>query len=115
MALEHALENLEYRDRYRDTLRSCYLSEQPDVFYQKSANIGLNYGLAFRGLSDIRSSEGISCCTFNPITQLVMSSKMPLPDTKAPWVYLVSLQTSELWDLLGILLLRNSGIKRAGS
>ena len=33
MALEHALENLEYRDRYRDTLQSCYLSEEADAFY----------------------------------------------------------------------------------
>ena len=65
MAFEHALENLEYRDRYRDVLRSCHLSEEADAFYQELANIGLNYGPAFQGLSDIRSGEGLSCCTVN--------------------------------------------------
>ena len=65
MAFEYALENLDYRDRYRDTLRLCHLSEEPDTFYQGLTNIGLNYGPAFQGLSDIRSSEGLSCCTVN--------------------------------------------------
>ena len=65
MALEHALESLEYRDSYRDTLRSCHLSEEPDKFYQELANIGLNYGPAFQGLSTISSGDGISCCTVN--------------------------------------------------
>ena len=63
MAFEYALENLDYRDRYRDILRLCHLSEASDTFYQELANIGLNYGPAFQGLSDIRSSEGLSCCT----------------------------------------------------
>lgn len=65
MAFEYALENLDYRDRYRDILRLCHLSEDSDTFYQELANIGLNYGPAFQGLSDIRSSEGLSCCTVN--------------------------------------------------
>ncbi len=65
MVFEYALENLEYRDRYRDILRSCHLSEEPDKFYQGLANIGLNYGPAFQGLSDICSSKGLSCCTVN--------------------------------------------------
>lgn len=34
----------------------------PTGFYQGLANIGLNYGPTFQGLSDIRSSEGLSCC-----------------------------------------------------
>ena len=65
MTFEYALENLDYRDRYRDILRLCHLSEESDTFYQGLANIGLNYGPAFQGLSDIRSSEGLSCCTVN--------------------------------------------------
>ena len=65
MAFEYALENLDYRDRYRDTLRLCRLSEEPDTFYQGLTDIGLKYGPAFQGLSDIRSSEGLSCCTVN--------------------------------------------------
>ena len=65
MALEHALENLEYRDRYRDNLRSCHLSEEVDMFYERLANIGLNYGPAFQGLCEIRSGEGLSCCIVN--------------------------------------------------
>lgn len=65
MAFEYALENLNYRDCYRDTLRSCHLSEGSDTFYQGLADIGLNYGPAFQGLSDISSSEGLSCCTVN--------------------------------------------------
>ena len=62
MALEHALESLESRDHYRDTLRSCHISEEPDTFYQELAKIGLNYGPAFQGLSEICSGEGLSCC-----------------------------------------------------
>ena len=65
MALEHALENLEYRDRYRDNLRSCRLPEEVGMFYERLANVGLNYGPAFQGLSEIRSGEGLSCCTVN--------------------------------------------------
>ena len=65
MTFEYALENLDYRDRYRDILRLCHLSEGSDTFYQELASIGLNYGPAFQGLSDIRSSEGLSCCTVN--------------------------------------------------
>ena len=63
MALENALENLSHRDRYRDILRSCSFSEESDKFYQGLASIGLTYGPAFQGLSDICSSEGLSCCT----------------------------------------------------
>ena len=63
MAFEYALENLEYRDRYRDILRLCHFSEGPDTFYQGLANIGLKYGPAFQGLSDIHSGEGLTCCT----------------------------------------------------
>lgn len=65
MALEHALENLKYRDHYRDVIRLCHLSEEPGTFYEGLANIGLNYGPAFQGLSDICYGEGISCCTVN--------------------------------------------------
>ena len=61
MALEHVLENLEYRDRYRDTLQSCYISEEPEKFYQGLAEVGLKFGPAFRRLSDICSGEGLSC------------------------------------------------------
>ena len=63
MALENALENLAYRDRYRDILQSCCFSEESDKFYQGLASLGLSYGPAFQGLSDICSSEGLSCCT----------------------------------------------------
>ena len=65
MALECALENLGYRDRYRDTLQLCHFSEEPDTFYRGLASIGLKYGPAFQGLSDIRSGEGLSCFSMN--------------------------------------------------
>ena len=83
MALEHALESLGYRDQYRDALRSCHISEEPDTFYQGLANIGLNYGPAFQGLSDICSSEGLSCCTVN-VPDIDLSSRAG--NTKRPHI-----------------------------
>lgn len=78
MALENALENLAHRDRYRDTLRSCRFSEESEKFYQELASLGLSYGPAFQGLSDICSSDGLSCCTVS-VPEVGLSSDVGDP------------------------------------
>ena len=63
ISFEDACERRAAQASYRETDEICDISEDPKLFYDELASIGLNYGPAFRNLTHCRRAPGLSSFT----------------------------------------------------